>query len=71
MCNRNFCYSVEIVPISRDSIVCLPRKLSHQLGGINSICLVYKITNFVHLIDVSTGQSTCSSLKFDTYLSDF
>ncbi|XP_033205528.1 60S ribosomal export protein NMD3 [Bombus vancouverensis nearcticus] len=54
--NYKVTYSVEIVPISRDSIVCLPRKLSHQLGGINSICLVYKITNFVHLIDVSTGQ---------------
>ncbi|XP_003402047.1 60S ribosomal export protein NMD3 [Bombus affinis] len=54
--NYKITYSVEIVPISRDSIVCLPRKLSHQLGGINSICLVYKITNFVHLIDVSTGQ---------------
>ncbi|XP_076749606.1 60S ribosomal export protein NMD3 [Xylocopa sonorina] len=54
--NYKFTYSVEIVPISRDSIVCLPRKLSHQLGGINCICLVYKITNFIHLIDVSSGQ---------------
>ena len=47
---------MEIVPVSRDSIICLPRKLSHQLGGINSICLVYKITNSIHLIDVSSGQ---------------
>ncbi|XP_076298725.1 60S ribosomal export protein NMD3 [Lasioglossum baleicum] len=54
--NYKFTYSVEIVPISRDSIVCLPRKLSHQLGGINSICLVYKITNAIHLIDVASGQ---------------
>ncbi|XP_017885921.1 60S ribosomal export protein NMD3 isoform X2 [Ceratina calcarata] len=54
--NYKFTYSVEIVPISRDSVVCLPRKLSHQLGGINPICLVYKITNSVHLIDVASGQ---------------
>ncbi|XP_078041318.1 60S ribosomal export protein NMD3 [Augochlora pura] len=54
--NYKFTYSVEIVPISRDSIVCLPRKLSHQLGGINSICLVYKMTNAIHLIDVGSGQ---------------
>ncbi|CAK9807411.1 60S ribosomal export protein NMD3 [Anthophora plagiata] len=54
--NYKFTYSVEIVPISRDSVVCLPRKLSHQLGGINAICLVYKMTNSIHLIDVSTGQ---------------
>ncbi|KAK9304245.1 hypothetical protein QLX08_004249 [Tetragonisca angustula] len=54
--NYKFTYSVEIVPISRDSVVCLPKKLSHQLGGINAICLVYKITNFIHLMDVATGQ---------------
>ncbi|CAD1475981.1 unnamed protein product, partial [Heterotrigona itama] len=60
--NYKFTYSVEIVPISRDSIVCLPRKLSHQLGGINAICLVYKITNFIHLIDVSTGQKLNATL---------
>lgn len=49
--------SVDIVPISKDSIVCLPRKLTQQLGGISPICLIYKITNSVHLIDVSSGQS--------------
>ncbi|KOX68769.1 60S ribosomal export protein NMD3 [Melipona quadrifasciata] len=60
--NYKFTYSVEIVPISRDSVVCLPRKLSHQLGGINAICLVYKITNFIHLIDVATGQKLNATL---------
>ncbi|XP_043261013.1 60S ribosomal export protein NMD3 [Colletes gigas] len=54
--NYKFTYSVEIVPVSRDSIVCLPKKLSHQLGGINPICFVYKMTNAIHLIDVSSGQ---------------
>lgn len=50
-------HSVEIVPVSKNSVVCLPRKLTQQLGGISSLCLVYKITNSVHLIDVSSGQS--------------
>ncbi|XP_012231936.1 60S ribosomal export protein NMD3 [Linepithema humile] len=54
--NYKFTYSVEIVPISKDSVVCLPRKLTHQLGGISPICLVHKITNSVHLMDVSSGQ---------------
>lgn len=54
--NYKFTYSVEIVPISRDSVVCLPRKLSHQLGGINQICLIHRITNSIHLMDVSSGQ---------------
>ncbi|XP_076631200.1 60S ribosomal export protein NMD3 [Colletes latitarsis] len=54
--NYKFTFSVEIVPVSRDSVVCLPKKLSHQLGGINPICFVYKMTNAIHLIDVSSGQ---------------
>lgn len=47
---------MEIVPVSKDSVVCLSKKLTHQLGGINAICLVYKTTNALHLIDVSSGQ---------------
>jgi len=31
--------------------------LAQQLGGINPICLVYRITNSVHLIDFLSGQS--------------
>ncbi|XP_015606312.1 60S ribosomal export protein NMD3 [Cephus cinctus] len=54
--NYKFTYSVEIVPISKDSIVCLPKKLTQQLGGIHPICLVYRTTNSIHLMDVSSGQ---------------
>uniref|UniRef100_A0A0C9R142 60S ribosomal export protein NMD3 n=1 Tax=Fopius arisanus TaxID=64838 RepID=A0A0C9R142_9HYME len=55
--NYKFTYSVEIVPISKDSVVCLPKKLTHQLGGISPITLVYKTTSALHLIDVASGQS--------------
>lgn len=55
--NYKFSYSVEIVPISKDSVVCLPKKLTHQLGGIKPICLVYRVTNGLHVIDPSTAQS--------------
>lgn len=54
--NYKFTYCIELVPLSKDSVVCLPRKLAHQLGGINPICLVYRITNSVHFIDFSSGQ---------------
>ncbi|PSN51422.1 60S ribosomal export protein NMD3 [Blattella germanica] len=54
--NYKFTYSVEIVPASKDSVVCLPQKLTHQLGGINPLCLVYRVTNSVHLIDPATTQ---------------
>lgn len=55
--NYKFTYCVEIVPISKDSLVCLPKKLTNQLGSICSLCLVYRVSNAVHLIDVSSGQS--------------
>lgn len=55
--NYKFTYSVDIVPVSKDSVVCLPRKLTQQLGGISPLCLVYRVTNSVHLIDPSTSQS--------------
>lgn len=55
--NYKFTYSVEIVPISKDSVVCLPKKMTQQLGGISPICLVHRVTNTVHLIDASSAQS--------------
>lgn len=55
--NYKFTFGVEIVPISKDSLVCLPKKLAQQLGGISQMCLVYRVTNSVHLIDPTTTQS--------------
>nr|CAD7597249.1 unnamed protein product [Timema genevievae] len=54
--NYKFTYSVEIVPVSKDSVVCLPPKLTHQLGGISPLCLVYRVTNTVHVIDPGSAQ---------------
>jgi len=54
--NYKFTYSVEIVPICKDSVVCLPSKLAHQLGGIGQICVVYRVTNSVHIIDPTSSQ---------------
>ncbi|XP_033225369.1 60S ribosomal export protein NMD3 [Belonocnema kinseyi] len=56
--NYKFTYSVEIVPLSKDSVICLPKKLTHQLGGISPICLVQKTTSALHLIDPASGQVT-------------
>jgi len=54
--NYKFTYSVEIVPICKDSVVCLPKTLAHQLGGIGQICVVYRVTNAIHIIDPNTAQ---------------
>ena len=48
--------SVEVVPICKDNVVCLPDKLAHSLGGIGQICVVYKVTSKLHLIDPNTCQ---------------
>jgi NMD protein affecting ribosome stability and mRNA decay len=56
------CFSVEIVPVSKDSVICLPHKLTHQLGGISPLCLVHRVTNCVHLIDPATTQSKSSNI---------
>ncbi|KAG8232287.1 hypothetical protein J437_LFUL011228 [Ladona fulva] len=54
--NYKFTYSVEIVPVSKDSLVCLEKSLVNHLAGIGPLCLVYRVTSTLHLIDPSSGQ---------------
>ncbi|CAH0381717.1 unnamed protein product [Bemisia tabaci] len=54
--NTKTTYSIEIVPVCKDSIVCLPKSLAHNLGGINQLCLVARVASSVHLIDPFTAQ---------------
>ncbi|XP_052740785.1 60S ribosomal export protein NMD3 [Bicyclus anynana] len=54
--NYKFTFCVEIVPLSKDSVVCLPKKLTQALGSISPICLVQRVTSTIHLIDAYTGQ---------------
>lgn len=54
--NYKYTLSVEVVPICKDNVVCLPEKLAHSLGGIGQICVVYKVTSKLHLIDPNTCQ---------------
>lgn len=54
--NCKYTFSVEIAPISKDSLVCLSKKMTHQMGGISSLCLVQRVANTIHLIDPITAQ---------------
>lgn len=54
--NYKFTFAVDIVPISKDSLVCLTKKLQQQLGGISPVCLVQRVANTVHLIDPISAQ---------------
>ncbi|XP_021340779.1 60S ribosomal export protein NMD3-like [Mizuhopecten yessoensis] len=58
--NNTFTYkhtfSVAIVPICKDNVVCLPQKLAQSLGNINPICVCNKVTQAIHIIDPNTLQ---------------
>lgn len=54
--NYKYTTSVEVVPICKDNVVCLPPKVAQSLGGIGQICVVHKVTTMLHLIDPNTCQ---------------
>ncbi|KAG0144180.1 hypothetical protein CROQUDRAFT_108688 [Cronartium quercuum f. sp. fusiforme G11] len=55
--NYKFTYSVELVPICKDDIVCLPNKLAKYLSNISPLLICTKVGTSVHLIDPLTLQS--------------
>ena len=55
--NFKFTYSVEIVPICKDDLVCLPPKLARQLGSIDPLTLCTRVGNSLHLLHPSTLRS--------------
>ncbi|NXX83980.1 NMD3 protein, partial [Urocolius indicus] len=54
--NYKSTFSVEIVPICKDSVVCLSPKLAQSLGNMSQICVCIRVTSTVHLIDPTTLQ---------------
>ena len=55
--NFKFTYSVEIVTICKDDLVCLPPKLARQLGNIDPLTICTRVGNSLHLLHPSTLQS--------------
>ncbi|KAK0425748.1 hypothetical protein QR680_009359 [Steinernema hermaphroditum] len=51
---HTFC--VEIVPICRDNVICLPKKLAQSFGNMNQMAVCLRVSNVVTLIDPSTLQ---------------
>jgi nonsense-mediated mRNA decay protein 3 len=52
--NYKFTYSAEIVPVCKDDLVCIPKKLSNSFGNINQLLICTRISNSIHLLDVNT-----------------
>ncbi|CAB0033576.1 unnamed protein product [Trichogramma brassicae] len=65
--NYKFTFSIELVPLSKDSVICLPKNLTHQLGGITSVCVVHKVSCSIHLIDVYPFNSICNPKQLKEY----
>ncbi|XP_078003592.1 60S ribosomal export protein NMD3 isoform X2 [Phascolarctos cinereus] len=54
--NYKSTFSVEIVPICKDNVVCLSPKLAQSLGNMSQICVCIRVTSAIHLIDPNTLQ---------------
>jgi len=52
--NYKFTYSVEIVPVCREDLVCLPTKVAAACGSISPLVLCYKVSNQIHIVDPYT-----------------
>lgn len=54
--NYKSTYSVELVPICKNDIVCLPLKVARSLGNISQIAICSKVTTTLHFVDPFTGR---------------
>lgn len=55
--NFKYTYSVEIIPLCKDDLVCLPAKLARSLSNINPLTLVSRVGNSIQVMDPSTLQA--------------
>lgn len=52
--NKKESYSVEIVPICKDDLICLPIKVARSLSNIAQLVLCHRVGNQLYLIDPLT-----------------
>ena len=54
--NFKFTFSVEIAPICKDDLVCIPPKQARSLGNISPLTICTRVGNSIHLVDPQTLQ---------------
>ncbi|TPX52155.1 hypothetical protein SeMB42_g01620 [Synchytrium endobioticum] len=52
--NFKYSYSVEIVPVCRDDLICLPLKTARSLSDISSLVLCHRVGSNINLLDPNT-----------------
>lgn len=60
-----FAFSVEIVPVCKDDLVCLPIPMAKSLGNISPLVLCHRIGTSVYFVDTNTLQT--ADLNPDIY----
>ena len=56
-CAYKYTHALDLATICKDDLVVLPKPLSILLGGLGPLVLVYKISTFVHVVDVFTMRT--------------
>ena len=54
--NFKYTFSVEIAPICKDDLVCIPPKQARSLGNISPLTICTRVGNSIHLVDPQTLQ---------------
>jgi nonsense-mediated mRNA decay protein 3 len=54
--NFKYTYSVEITPICKDDLVCIPKQLAKQLSNISPLVVCTRVGNSLSLVDPATLQ---------------
>eukprot|EP01114_Cavostelium_apophysatum_P019934 TRINITY_DN6555_c0_g1_i1.p1 TRINITY_DN6555_c0_g1~~TRINITY_DN6555_c0_g1_i1.p1 ORF type:complete len:509 (+),score=147.53 TRINITY_DN6555_c0_g1_i1:148-1674(+) len=68
--NYKHTFSIEVVPICRDDLVCMPIKLARSLGNVSPLLICHKVSTMVHLIDPLTSQ-TCELSSNNFWMNPF
>jgi nonsense-mediated mRNA decay protein 3 len=63
--NNKFSYSVEIAPVCKDDLVCLPKSLARQMSQMPQLVLCQRINNALRFIDPNSLQ--IADLPADKY----
>jgi nonsense-mediated mRNA decay protein 3 len=56
--NYKYSFSIDIPPLCREDLVCLPHKLCRQMGGMGPLVLCSKINAKLYFIDATTLQES-------------
>ncbi|PAA81661.1 hypothetical protein BOX15_Mlig027541g2, partial [Macrostomum lignano] len=55
--NYKYTFCIEVAPICKDDVVCLPPPVARKLSSVGQFCVVYRVTDRLHLVDPRTCRT--------------